>query len=101
VLRSFDDIVGLKYMRAVHLNDSKGTATPYSVAHTGIRILIVPDQQRNWTPQKLFAPTHAGELGCKKDRHENIGKGKIGLEAFRHATEGLPPVLDWQLPHDQ
>ena len=25
-----------------------------------------------------------GELGCRLDRHESIGKGKLGLEAFRH-----------------
>ena len=24
-----------------------------------------------------------GEAGCKLDRHENIGKGKIGLEGFK------------------
>jgi deoxyribonuclease-4 len=24
-----------------------------------------------------------GDLGCRKDRHEHIGKGKLGLEAFR------------------
>lgn len=24
-----------------------------------------------------------GELGCRLDRHENIGKGKIGIEGFR------------------
>ncbi len=24
-----------------------------------------------------------GEAGCKLDRHENIGKGKIGMEGFK------------------
>ncbi len=24
-----------------------------------------------------------GELGCRRDRHENIGKGKIGIDGFR------------------
>ena len=24
-----------------------------------------------------------GDLGCRRDRHEHIGKGKVGLEAFR------------------
>jgi len=47
VLKDFDARVGLKYLRAMHLNDSK-------------------------------AP-----LGSKKDRHENLGKGEIGLECFR------------------
>ncbi len=39
VLKEFDAIVGLKYLSAMHLNDSKG------------------------------------DLSCKKDRHENLGKG--------------------------
>jgi AP endonuclease-1 len=47
VIKRFDGIVGLKYLRALHLNDSQS------------------------------------ELGSKKDRHMNIGKGKIGIEAFR------------------
>ncbi|KAI9034629.1 endonuclease 4 [Hyaloraphidium curvatum] len=46
-MRSFEELVGFKYLRAVHLNDSKG------------------------------------ELRCRKDRHENIGKGFIGIEGFR------------------
>ncbi|XP_065175660.1 probable endonuclease 4 [Sycon ciliatum] len=47
VLNDFDQIVGLKYLKGMHLNDSKG------------------------------------ELGCHLDRHENIGKGKIGIGAFQ------------------
>jgi apurinic endonuclease APN1 len=43
-----DKVVGLSYLKAIHLNDSKG------------------------------------ELGCGKDRHENIGKGCIGLKGFQH-----------------
>jgi deoxyribonuclease-4 len=59
----FDTIVGFKYLRALHLNDSKGT------------------------------------LGCKKDRHENIGKGKIGINGFRYIVNdsrfrGIPIVLE-------
>lgn len=42
-----DRTVGLRDVRAFHLNDSKGP------------------------------------LGCKLDRHENIGKGALGLEGFR------------------
>lgn len=37
-ISSFDEIVGLKYLKGMHLNDSQG-----------------------------------GGLGCRKDRHENIG----------------------------
>lgn len=47
LISAFDKVIGLQYLRGLHLNDSKG------------------------------------DLGCKKDRHENIGQGKIGLEAFR------------------
>lgn len=46
-LRAFDRTVGLRHLRAMHLNDSK-------------------------TP-----------LGSKVDRHENIGRGRIGREGFR------------------
>eukprot|EP00088_Acartia_fossae_P063316 TRINITY_DN7705_c0_g1_i13.p1 TRINITY_DN7705_c0_g1~~TRINITY_DN7705_c0_g1_i13.p1 ORF type:complete len:381 (+),score=63.52 TRINITY_DN7705_c0_g1_i13:31-1173(+) len=40
-----------------------------------------------------------GEAGCKLDRHENIGKGKIGLQGFKrimqckHFTD-LPMILE-------
>ena len=44
VLDEFDKIVGLNYVKCLHINDSKNTC------------------------------------GAKKDRHENIGKGYIGLE---------------------
>jgi deoxyribonuclease IV len=45
--RELDKIVGLKLIKAFHLNDSKR------------------------------------ELGSRVDRHEHIGKGQLGLEAFR------------------
>jgi deoxyribonuclease-4 len=40
-----------------------------------------------------------GELGNRKDRHEHIGKGGIGLEGFRHIMNdprlaGLPALLE-------
>lgn len=59
----FDRIVGLKYLFAFHLNDSKG------------------------------------ELGEGKDRHENIGKGKLGLDTFKLLVnekrfENIPMVLE-------
>ena len=47
VWKEFDKIVGLKWMKAFHLNDSKK------------------------------------ELGARVDRHENIGKGLLGLTAFK------------------
>jgi len=45
--QEFDDIVGLKYLKAFHLNDSKE------------------------------------KCGSKKDRHEDIGYGHIGVEFFK------------------
>jgi deoxyribonuclease-4 len=40
-----------------------------------------------------------GDLGSRKDRHEHIGKGFIGLEGFRHVLNdprlaGLPGLLE-------
>jgi len=46
-IRQLDKIVGLKQVKAIHLNDSKK------------------------------------DLGSRVDRHEHIGRGKIGLEGFR------------------
>jgi deoxyribonuclease IV len=46
-MRTFDRIVGLHYLKAIHLNDSKKVA------------------------------------GSRVDRHENIGRGTLGLETFR------------------
>jgi len=47
-MKAFDRIVGLKWLKAFHLNDSRR------------------------------------ELGSRIDRHEHIGRGKLGLAAFRH-----------------
>lgn len=62
-MEMFDRVVGLKWLRAVHLNDSKGA------------------------------------LGSRKDRHEHIGAGAIGLQGFRHVLNdpclaGLPGLLE-------
>jgi deoxyribonuclease-4 len=63
----FDRVVGSKYLKGMHLNDSKP------------------------------------ELGSKVDRHESIGKGKIGLEAFRFMMndsrmDDIPLVLETTNP---
>ncbi|MBN3323749.1 APN1 lyase, partial [Atractosteus spatula] len=63
VLDEFDSVVGLSYLRALHLNDSKG------------------------------------KLGCHLDRHEDIGRGQIGLAAFRELVneprlDGIPMILE-------
>jgi len=59
----FDTIVGFRYLRGMHLNDSK------------------PD------------------LGSRVDRHDSLGKGKLGLEAFRYIMndsrfDDIPMVLE-------
>ena len=60
---TFDNILGLKKLKAFHLNDSKK------------------------------------EIGTKVDRHEHIGKGLIGLDAFRFLLndpriENIPKILE-------
>ncbi|WKX93691.1 hypothetical protein Q1695_011170 [Nippostrongylus brasiliensis] len=62
-MQEFDDVVGLKYLKAFHLNDSKGG------------------------------------LGCRADRHENIGRGRIGKAGFKcimddKRLDGIPLVLE-------
>ncbi|KAI4164943.1 MAG: hypothetical protein LQ342_001576 [Letrouitia transgressa] len=62
-LEEFDHVVGIKYLKALHLNDSK-------------------------------AP-----LGSRRDLHQNIGLGFLGLRAFWNVMnekrfEGLPMVLE-------
>jgi len=63
VLKEFDRLIGLPFLKAFHLNDSK----------------------------------HG--LGSRKDRHENLGKGEIGLECFKFLMEDprtrfLPKYLE-------
>ena len=46
-----------------------------------------------------------GDLGCRRDRHEHIGKGKVGLEAFRLILEDprfrdLPMVIETEKGDD-
>ncbi|KAI5160903.1 hypothetical protein NEAUS03_1396 [Nematocida ausubeli] len=63
VMDEFDNVVGIEYLKGVHLNDSKEP------------------------------------LGSKRDRHESIGKGLIGLEAFSYIMNtsifnGIPMILE-------
>ncbi|XP_029953447.1 uncharacterized protein LOC115392913 [Salarias fasciatus] len=63
MLDLFDQEVGLGYLKAMHLNDSKG------------------------------------KLGCNLDRHEDIGKGEIGIAAFRDIMneprlDNIPLILE-------
>jgi deoxyribonuclease-4 len=62
-IEEFDRIIGLRYLRGMHLNDS-----------------------------------YRG-LGEHVDRHENIGKGQIGIEGFRaimndSRLDGIPMILE-------
>ncbi len=62
-MAQFESIIGFKYLRGMHLNDSK------------------PD------------------LGSHVDRHDSIGKGKIGLDAFRfimndERMDDIPLILE-------
>jgi len=59
----FDDIVGFKYLKGMHLNDSKP------------------------------------ELGSRVDRHDSIGVGKIGIDAFKFIMnddriDDIPMILE-------
>ncbi len=59
----FDEIIGLKYLKAFHLNDS------------------------------------INELGSRVDRHEHIGRGKIGIKAFEFLVnderfKDMPGILE-------
>ncbi|GIV45341.1 MAG: putative endonuclease 4 [Ignavibacterium sp.] len=61
--QEFDEVIGLKYLKAFHMNDSKKG------------------------------------LGERVDRHEHIGKGKIGLNGFRFIMNderffSIPKILE-------
>ncbi len=61
--RDFEKIIGLKYLKGIHMNDSKK------------------------------------DLASRVDRHENLGKGLLGLETFSHFMkdsrfDGIPIILE-------
>ncbi len=63
VMHMFDEIVGIKYLKAMHLNDSKK------------------------------------DLGSRVDRHASIGKGYLGIAAFRFIMndpwfDNIPLILE-------
>ncbi|EJW02098.1 apurinic endonuclease (APN1) [Edhazardia aedis USNM 41457] len=67
VMKDFDRIVGLKYLKGVHLNDSKHN------------------------------------IASNKDRHEEIGKGCIGIECFKYIMNSdyfndIPMILETPEP---
>ena len=70
VLDEFDKIVGLDYVKCLHINDSKNIC------------------------------------GAKKDRHENIGKGYIGLNnlikvIYNKRLDNIPKILETPYINDQ
>ncbi len=63
LLDKFDQVVGLKYVKCVHINDSKNIC------------------------------------GARKDRHENLGKGYIGLDnllnvIYNPKLDNIPKILE-------
>ncbi len=63
VMQDFDEIVGIQYLKAMHLNDSKK------------------------------------DLGSRVDRHASLGKGYLGMEAFRFIMndsrfDNIPLILE-------
>lgn len=85
VMQEFDRIIGPQYLKALHLNDSKAGK----------------DFVRNINrTERLLA------FDSKKDRHEKIGKGTIGLEAFRYIMTSprfnyMPLILETPLLHGE
>ena len=62
-MKEFDEVVGFKYLKGMHLNDAKS------------------------------------QLGSRVDRHHSIGKGNIGLDAFRfimndERLNNIPLILE-------
>jgi deoxyribonuclease-4 len=68
VIREFDSIVGLSFLRAMHVNDSKTS------------------------------------LGSHRDRHESLGRGRLGWNTFRTILRDsrirhVPMILETTRPH--
>ncbi|RWS24827.1 putative endonuclease 4-like protein [Leptotrombidium deliense] len=69
MIQEFETEIGFQYLKAIHLNDSKG------------------------------------KVGCHLDRHENIGKGYIGLDGFKLIVnepkfKGIPMILETPVTAD-
>lgn len=70
LLDDFDNIVGLEYVKCIHINDSKNIC------------------------------------GARKDRHENIGNGYIGLDnilnfIYNKRLDNIPKILETPYINDQ
>lgn len=97
MLDEFDQDVGLHYLRAIHLNDSKGTSTTSTLLYEDRWGAFVRSQAFTHSP---CSNSHfVGKLGCNLDRHEDIGKGCIGISAFRDIVneprlDNIPLILE-------
>lgn len=97
MLDEFNRDVGLRYLRAIHLNDSKGTSATSTVLYRDRRGAFVRAQAFTRSP---CSKSHfLGKLGCNLDRHEDIGKGCIGISAFRDIVneprlDNIPMILE-------
>ncbi len=70
VLDEFDEVIGIEYIKCIHINDSKNIC------------------------------------GSRKDRHENIGKGYIGLEnliniIYNKRLDDIPKILETPYINDR
>jgi deoxyribonuclease-4 len=94
------------------INDSSRTGVCFDTCHAfaaGYELRTKEGYQKTWNEfeqeigiKNLFAfhlNDSVGDLGSKKDRHEHIGKGQLGLDAFRlllndQRFAALPMVLE-------
>uniref|UniRef100_A0A0N5AB06 AP_endonuc_2 domain-containing protein n=1 Tax=Syphacia muris TaxID=451379 RepID=A0A0N5AB06_9BILA len=85
----FDEIIGFKFLKGLHLNDSKGddALLLYVIFACILRF------------EQLVSKTKSSDLGCNLDRHANIGSGKITIKGFTNfmnddRLDGLPMILE-------
>ena len=78
-IEEFETVVGLKYLKAIHLNDSQGSLIRFDIKNTEIQM--------------------TGDLNSHRDRHELIGKGKLGIKVFNRIMnderlKNIPMILE-------
>ena len=100
MFKNLDETVGLQYLKAVHVNDSKGkksTATCFLSQCNTLPFSSLSLFFLNIDLVCLYLLS--GACGCHLDRHENIGKGKLTLAAFQRLMndprlDNLPMILE-------
>lgn len=80
-MNEFQEKVGFEYLKAVHLNDSKGSFLPLKIRYVTVYVSVL------------------GPCNSKLDRHEHIGQGKIGKIGFQLLMndprfDGIPMILE-------